>query len=194
MSLEITVYTKNLSDELIPEIQKRLNKFEMECEFHPEFSFKDQSGFLPFKFQLKNPPFDILKNRILLSGFELFVRELDFQEEKRRRNARKGLITKLIGLAIPDKTLVNHEIDQRIKECSNVVSFVWHSVDSFEFRLASLTSAILTELTNGICTYLPGDIWYDTNGLVESTWNEIRKYESELLKESDLKFHVFETW
>ncbi len=194
MSLEIIVYTKNLSDDLIAEIQKRLNKFEMECEIHPDFSFTDQSGFLPFKFQLENPPFEILRNRILLSGFELFVRKLDFQEEKRRRNDRKGLITKLIGIAIPDKTLVNNEIDQRIKECNNVVSFVWHSVDSFEMRLASLTSAIVTELTNGICTYLPGDIWYDTNGIVENTWNEIRKYETELLKESNLKFHDFEKW
>ena len=69
MSLDITVYTRQLSDDLIPKIQRRLNDFEMTCEIHPEFSFAGQTGFLPFKFQLTNPPFEILRNKALTSGF-----------------------------------------------------------------------------------------------------------------------------
>jgi hypothetical protein len=56
-----------------------LNKFEMTCEIYPGFSFSKHSGFLPFKFRLSNPKLDILKNKDLVSGFELYVE--DFEPE-----------------------------------------------------------------------------------------------------------------
>jgi hypothetical protein len=190
MSLDISVYTKQLSDQLIPKMQARLNDFEMACEIHPEFSFTDQNGFLPFKFRLTSPPFDILRNKILTCGFELFINKFDLAEEKSKRKQR--LFNRLLQRATT-QPLVTNEIDDRLIDCKYDVSFVWHSVDSFEFRFASLTSAILTELTNGVCTY-SHDIWYRNENLVENAWREIKEYESSLLKEKDLKFHEFEKW
>ena len=93
-----------------------------------------------------------------------------------------------------EKPLVNSDIDARLINCKKAVSFVYHLVDSFEFRFASLTSAILTELTDGVCTYSADNIWYNNAGFVERTWSEIREYENTLLKERDLKFHEFEKW
>ncbi len=54
MSLGFKVFCNNLSDDLIPEIKKRLNEFEMDVDIHPNFSFATQTRFLPFKFQLTN--------------------------------------------------------------------------------------------------------------------------------------------
>ena len=191
MSLDITVYAKQLSNDLIPKIQARLNDFEMTCEIHPEFSFIDQNGFLPFKFRLANPPFDILRNKILTSGFELFIDNFALAEAKSKRKA--GLLNRLLQKKPTALPLVTDEIDGRLKDCKYAISFVWHAVDSFELRLASLTSAILTELTNGVCTY-SHDILYINENLVENAWKEIKEYETSLLKENDLKFHEFEKW
>lgn len=43
MSLDINVYIKTLSDDLVPKIIKRLNDYEMVVEVHPDFSFHDQT-------------------------------------------------------------------------------------------------------------------------------------------------------
>jgi hypothetical protein len=194
MSLDITVYTRHLGDDLIPKIQKRLNDFEMTCEIHPQFSFNNQTGFLPFKFQLTNPPFAKLREKTLMSGFELYVDNFDFEEEKRKVQPKPSFMDKLKGKKLSDRPLVDDEIDKRLKDCNKVLSFVWHATDSFELRFASLASAILTELTNGVCSYPADNIWYDNEGFVEKTWNEIKEYETTHLKEKDLVFHEFEKW
>lgn len=194
MSLDLQVYTKRVSDDLIPKIVSRLNEYEMICEVAPSFSFEDQSGFLPFKFQLTNPPFDILKGKVLTSGFELFIEDFDLEEEKEKAKPKQRLMDKLFGKKQPGKHLFNSDIDNRIKDCKKLLTFVWHVGDSFELRFASLTSAIITELTNGVCCYPADDIWYDNENFVESTWKDIKDYETKHLKERDLKYHEFEKW
>jgi hypothetical protein len=194
MSLDITVYTRDISDDLIPKIQRRLNDFEMICEMYPEFSFKEQTGFLSFKFQLTNPPFEILRDKVLTSGFELYIDDFDLENEKARSRSKLGLFQKFLGGKIAEKPLVSDSVDKRLKDCTKMVSFVWHVADSFEVRFASLTSAILTELTNGVCTYSADNIWYDNESFVEKTWIEIKEYETTLLKEKDLKFREFDRW
>ena len=193
MSLDLQVYTNKISDDLIPKIVSRLNTFEMICEVHPDFSFDNQTGYLPFKFQLTNPPFSILKGKTLTSGFELYIDDFDIEKEKQKLKPKQGFIDKLLGKK-QDKPFVSLEIDNRIKNFKKVVSFVWHVGDSFELRFASLTSAILTEFTNGVCCYPADGIWYDNENFVEKTWQEIKEYETTLLKERDLKFHEFENW
>ncbi len=115
MSLDIAVYTRHLSDDLIPKIQKRLNDFEMTCEIHPKFSFSDQTGFLPFKFQLTNPPFEKLRDKVLMSGFELYIDDFDFEQEKKKIQPKPSFMDKLTGKKIADRPLVNDEVDQRLK-------------------------------------------------------------------------------
>jgi hypothetical protein len=88
---------------------------------------------------------------------------------------------------------VNELIDAKLKPCNKVVYFVWHVGESFQLRFASLASAILTELTDGVCTYPADDIWYDNKNLVQTTWQEIKEYEMSL-EESDLEFDEFESW
>jgi hypothetical protein len=194
MSLEITVYTKQLSDDYIPKIIKRLNDFEMICETHPSFSFNDQTGFLPFKYRLTNPPFPILKDKELITGFELYISDFDLEQEKQKAKPKQNFIDKLLGKKQPDQPLFTTDIDNRLKDCKKAISFVWHVADSFELRFASLTSAILTELTDGVCTYPADDIWYENENFTEKTWQEIKEYETTLLKERDLNFHEFKGW
>jgi hypothetical protein len=194
MSLDITVFSRQLGDDLIPKIQRRLNDFEMICEIYPNFSFNEHAGFLPFKFKLTNPPFEVLRDKWLTCGFELYIDDFDFEAEKRKVQTKRSFMDKLTGKKYPERPLENESIDLRLKDCKKSVMFVWHVADSFELRFASLTSAILTELTDGVCTYSSDNIWYDNKGFVEKTWSEIKEYENTLLKERDLKFHEFEKW
>jgi hypothetical protein len=194
MSLELTVYTKELSDNLIPKIEKRLNDFEMDCQIHPDFSFADHSGFLPFKFRLKNPPFEVLKDKYLMSGMEVYIDDFDFEKELNESQPKLTFIQKITGKKNPIQPFVNPDIDNKLKDCRKSITFVWHVADSFELRFASLTSAILSEMTNGVCTYHADDIWYDNDGFVIQTWADIKDYETNVLKEKDLKFHEFEKW
>ena len=97
MSLDLNVYCKVLSDDLIPKIKNRLNDYEMEVDFHPDFSFKDQTAFLPFKFRLTNPHLDILKDKELKSGFKLYINEFNLQSEKENLKPKQGFFDKLLG-------------------------------------------------------------------------------------------------
>ena len=194
MSLEITVYANQLSDDYIPRIIARLNDFEMVCEVHPDFSFSGQTGFVPFKYRLTNPPFEILRDKELMTGFEMYINDFDYERERTELKPTRSFIGRLLGKKQADQPLFDSEIDKRVKDCKKAISFVWHVADSFELRFASLTSAILTELTDGVCTYPADNIWYENENLVEKTWQEINHFETTLLKERDLKFHAFEGW
>ncbi len=194
MSLDIRVYTKQLSNDLIPKIIKRLNDFEMVCEVHPTFSFNDQEGFLPFKFRLTNPLFDNLRDKELISGFELFIEDFDFEREKQNSQPKKSFWDKLLGKKQVDQPLISPDIDKRLKDCKKMLVFVWHAGNSFELRFAQMTSAILTELTDGVCTYPADDIWYDTKDLAEKSFPEIKDYELTLLKDEELELFEFKGW
>lgn len=193
MSLDLQVYTKQLSDNLIPQIIKRLNEYDMVVEIHPDFSFSNQTGFLPFKFQLTNPNFEILKGKELISGFELYIEDFDLNAQKEILKPKQSFLDRLLGKKQTDVSFASPQIESRLKDCKKVVTFVWHAGDSFELRFASLTSAILTEITNGVCCYPADDIWYDTENIVDNAYKEFKQYE-ESIREQDLNFHEFDGW
>ena len=193
MSLDLQVFTKSLSDDLVPKIVKRLNDFDMVAEVHPDFFFSNQSGFLPFKFSFKTTPFESLKGKELMSGFEMFIDDFSLQVRKDELNPKKGLLGKLFTKKEPEVLFAPAEIEERLKDCTKEVSFVWRSSDSFENRFATLTSAILTELTGGVCCYPADDIWYDNSNIVQNAFDEAVQYEQSLAEEK-LRYHEFDGW
>ena len=194
MSLAFKVYCKKVSEDMIPRIMKRLNEFDMVVSVHPDFKFDadEDSGFLPFKFQFTNPHFDILKNKELMSGFELYIDEFDLAKEKENLKPKLSFFDKLLGKKQEEVQYSTPEIESRLKDFKTVISFVWNTGNSFEFRFASLTSAILTELTQGVCSY-EDEEWYDNKDIVENAFKEISEYEQSLT-ESELDFIEFKEW
>ncbi len=179
---------------MIPKIMKRLNDFDMVVSVHPDFKFdaEEDSGFLPFKFQFTKPYFDILNNKELMSGFEIYIDEFDLQEEKENLKPKLSFFDKLLGKKQQEVQYSTPEIETLIKDFETVVSFVWHANNSFDFRFASLTSAILTELTNGVCSY-EDETWYENKNIVENAFKEVTEYE-QTLTETDLDFMEFQGW
>lgn len=175
-------------------MMKRLNDFDMVVSVHPDFKFdaEEDSGFLPFKFRLKNPPFDILKDKEIKSGFELYIEEFDLQAEKENLKPRLSFLSKLLGKKPQEIPYAPPEIEAKLMECRVVVSFVWHAGDSFELRFAALTSAILSELTNGVRSY-EDETWYENKNIVDNAFKEVIEYE-QTLKEADLDFIEYDEW
>jgi hypothetical protein len=148
-------------------------------EVHPDFKFDEEkdTGFVPFKFRLKSPHLDTLKDKELKSGFELYIDDFDLNEEKENLKPKLSFFDKLRGKKQEEIAFAPPEVEKRLKDCKKAVSFVWHAGDSFELRFASLTSAILTELTNGVCCYPADDIWYDNKNIVNEAFKETTEYE-----------------
>ena len=185
MSLETNVYCKHLKDDFIPQIVKRLNEYEMIVEMQPDFSFSKEDYFWSFKFQLSNPPLDILKGKVLTSGIEVFISDFDLQAVKEQLKSKPSFWDKLLKKQQPEVKFCAPEIEKRLEDCTKVISFVWHAGDCFQFRFAALTSAILTELTDGVCSYPADDIWYENKNIVDETYKEVLLYEKDL-KENDI--------
>ncbi len=193
MSLDLNVYVKQIDDSIIPKWIDRMNQLDMECEIHPDFSFNDHSGFLPFKIRLKNPKNEELKDKEFISGFEFYKDEFDLQKELESLQPKKSFFQKLMNKSNVKVEFANSEIDSKLTDCKLVLTFNWGSHNSLELRMSSLSSAIISELTNGICCYPADDIWYDNETIVEDAHKELLEYESSL-KPTEWRMHEFEGW
>jgi hypothetical protein len=192
MSLDINVFLKDPNDALIPLWLEELNKLGMECEIHPEFSFNDHSGFLPFKIKITSNSNEELMNKEYLTGFEFYMDNFDLEE-----NIEKTEGSSLFGKLLGKKTQVNYfassEIDEKLKHCNKVITFNWGSADTFELRMAMLSSATLARVAGGISCYPADDIWYNPETVVEESISEVAEYEKSL-KPREFKLHEFEGW
>jgi hypothetical protein len=193
MSLDLNVYVDRIDDQIIPKWIERMNEFDMECEIHPDFSFEDHSGFLPFKIKLKNPKNKDIEGRELISGFEFYKEEFNLQTEIEQLQPKKTFLQKLLNKTTEKINFVNPEIDSKLEKCNWVLTFNWGSHNSLELRMSSLSSAIIAEMTNGICNYPADDIWHDNKTIVEDAFKESLEYE-ESLKPNEWKVHEFEGW
>jgi hypothetical protein len=97
MSLELRIYIKEISDNIIPKWIEKMNESGMSCQIHPDFSFSTHSGFLPFKLKLDNPINRQLIGKDLISGFELYIEDFDILEEKEKLKPKKTFLEKLLG-------------------------------------------------------------------------------------------------
>jgi hypothetical protein len=193
MSLEMQTYAAAFDDSLISPWIARMNTLGMRCEIHPEFSFQNHTGFLPFKVILESSKHEPLVGTPLLTGFELYLSGFDLHAAIAAASPEPKLIDKLLGTELPKAHLVNPDVDARLAPCKQVLTFIWSSADSLELRMATISSTVLAELTGGICSYPADGIWYPNSGAVEDAVREAEAYESSL-PPSELKLHKFESW
>lgn len=193
MSLELRIYTEEINDNIIPAWIGKMNEAGMSCQIHPDFSFATQSGFLPFKIKLDNPLNRQLIGKDLLSGFEMYIETFDILKEKEKLKPQKTFLQKLFRAQEQSVYFVDANIDQKLKECNKLIIIIWGSADSLELRIALLSAAIITRLTNGICNYPADGIWYDNYRIIDEAMTEILNYEKSL-KDDDWKVHEFEKW
>lgn len=193
MSLYLNVYVDKIDDQIIPKWIERMNQFDIECEIHPDFSFDDHSGFLPFKIKLINPINKDLEGRELIAGFEFYKDEFNLQNELGQIRPKKTFLQKILNNKTEAIDFVNPEIGAKLENCNWVLTFNWGIHNSLELRMSSLSAAIISELTNGICCYPADDIWYDNKTIVEDAYKKSLEYENSL-RPNEWKVHEFGGW
>jgi hypothetical protein len=191
MSMSYEVFLNDIDDSKIQEWISELNKLGMDCEVHPEFSFKTQQGFLPFKIKINENSHEALMNKEYLTGFEYYIDRFDVEENMKYKE--QSFFQKL--LRKPKQKLPFHskEIDQILKDKKYVVLFNFGIADTFELRMASLASATLTKIADGVCCYSDDDLWYDNGTIIENALKDVAEYEK-TLKEREFRLHEFEEW
>ena len=165
----------------------------MPCEIHPDFSFADQRGFLPFKLRLTSPAHEEWADESYLTGFEFYMEDFDLAAEIDKRTEKPSGLKRFFGAKPIPVNFVSAEIDARLAGCTKVLIFVWGSADTFEMRMATVSSAALADITGGVCAMPDYDEWYENDGLVQKMANEATDYEASL-RTRELRVTEFDTW
>ena len=191
MSMDYNVYLNELDDENIPAWIAEMNKLGMVCEIHPAFSFKTQKGFLPFKIKVTDNSHDDLLNVEYLTGFEYYSDTFNLEESIKPK--KQSFFDKLLKRPKKKNYLYSKSIDEKLKACKYVITFNFGVADTFELRMASLASATLSKITNGVCCYPSEGIWYDNETIIENALKDVTAHEK-TLKPRDFRLHKFEVW
>lgn len=191
--LEMSIYVPSINDEVIKKWQNRFRDANMTVEIHPDFSFTDHTGFLPFKVIIETTPDNPCYNKVLLTGFELVTDDFNLEVVKSGLKPQKTFFQSLFKGKEMESFYVNKEIDNILKTCKKQIMISWGVQDSLEFRMALLSTAILTELMDGICYDLQDGTWLEHEGIFEKFRDEITAYESSI-KPQKWSLHEFDAW
>lgn len=157
MSTDLNVYVPALDRELLPKLKRRLIDFGMECEFHPDFAFDQEtdSGFLPIKMRVSSSDAQHYPDFEILTGIEIFIDDYDYGEELAQmassagdEHHHSGGLQQ--GALAPCPYVVSKEIDEVLKGCRKLAAIVIQSSPVCGFRTGLYFAAILAELTSGI--------------------------------------------
>ena len=192
MSLEMLTFVPAVDDARVPAWLKRLGELGMDCEIHPDFSFASQTGFLPFKLRLHDSGHPELNDVDFLSGFEFCMTDFSLEDELRAR-AKESVQARGLFRRRQAEPFASPEIDEQLRSCRKRLEFVWGVGDLFELRMATVSSAVLAEITGGLSCYPADGLWYERTTAAEKAVSEARAYEDGL-KPENLKVHRFEKW
>lgn len=175
MSIDLNIYTKNLSANLLPPIIQRFKEFDMDIEFHPTFCFNEwDDGFLPIKLKVFNseiPAYDNFEGDIL-TGFDVcYLRNYNYEKElselKAINQSKPYLFARLLGkpkeVTTPGNFIANATLDEKLKACTKEIIVSWKSTNVSELRVARFFAAFLTELTDGVIYDPQEGGYYDAN-------------------------------
>ena len=205
--MDLNIYTKDISFNLIPKIKERFKDFKMDVEFHPNFKFdeKNDIGFLPIKLNVEtghSKKYDKIDFEIL-TGFEIFFNDYDYVEElnenKKYENLpeKKSFFSKLFGKKKAEISenyyIANEELDKLLKSCNKNILINFKTHNKSELRISLLFSAFLAELTNGVVFDPQNGRYLNGTEAIETFIFEIEDYENSIT-ENEFIVNKFENW
>ena len=192
MSLEYRVFVQTVDDTIVPRWLEALNALNMCCEIHPEFSFTDQAGLLPFKLNIQSGTRPELLNQDFVSGFEFDMEGFDIDAQIATLS-EPGFMDRLLGRNTQRDYFMSAEMDERLRPMKKMMIFNWCFDDIFEYRLARLSSITLSQLCGGLCYSREDECFFDGADAVTTALAEVEQFET-LLKKKAVKTHRFEAW
>jgi len=193
MSLEIQTFVPSVKDSQIPLWLSRMAELGMLCEIYPAFSFVTHSGFVPFKLQIQDSAHPELNGVGFLTGFEYYISDFSLDAALEAKACKPSLLTGEFEEKSQQGVYASQEIDEQLKPCRKCLHFLWGSADLFELRMATVSAAVLAEITGGISFYPADGIWYERTSAAAKAVSEARDYEN-LVTSKDIPVHRFERW
>ena len=205
--MDLNIYTKDISIDLIPRIKKRFKDFKMDIEFHPNFKFdqKKDVGFLPIKLNVDSgfsKQYDKIDFEIL-TGFEIYFNNYDYEEELSENKKyetlpeKKSFFSNLFGKKKTEFSenyfIADEELDKLLKFCDKDIFINFKSHNKSELRVSLLFAAFLAELTNGIIFDPQNGRYLNGQQAIETFILEIEDYENSF-SENEFKVNKFEKW
>lgn len=204
----ISIFTKELTPDLVPKIKSRFGDFQMDIDFHPSFKFDEQvnRGFLPIKLKVHpghSKQYDSIAQDIL-SGFELYFSNYDFHEELKNiqqqvlQTERKSFLSRVFGgnktPAMPSVNFVaDEELDKVLKNCKKVITVNWKSWNKSNLRTSLFFAAFVAELTSGVIYEPYNGRYLGATDALQTFPMEVNEYEQSFTKD-EFTVDTFEGW
>jgi hypothetical protein len=195
MSYEFNLYLKEVDDSIIPKWLELLGEMGAKCEMHPEFSFCDQSGFLPFKVSFSNLSIPGNDGSSFLTGFELDVCDYTSSLVEEQNDVKISLWKKIFrkNNNIEEKDGTNAVIKYKLKNSSRELIFSISSQDVFEFPLALYSAAIISLIKDGVLFDPQEGKYLENKSIIEKVQGEVKEY-FDSLSPQQWNYHKFEQW
>ena len=185
-------YVPAMDHSLVSQWLSEMRKLGIDCDIHPRVSLASHSGFLPFKIRIHDSAHHELNGVEFLTGFEYYIDDFSLEAELKKR-PKTDALGHLSGERHLLQPYATAELDEKLKQCRKRLTFSWGSADLFELRMATVSSAILAEITGGVSSYPADGIWYDRPGAAAEAVLGAQAYENSL-KPKNIKVHRFEKW
>lgn len=205
--MDLNIYTKDISFHLIAKIKQRFKDFKMDVEFHPNFKFdqKNDVGFLPIKLNFEaghSEKQDTIDFEIL-TGFELFFNDYDYEEELNETKKyeilleKKSFFSKLFGKKKAELTdayfIANEALDQQLKCCNTIIHLNFKTHNKSEMRISLFFAAFLAELTNGVVFDPQNGSYLSGKDALEKFIETIADYENSVTA-NEFQVAKFDNW
>jgi hypothetical protein len=154
---EISVFLKEIDEEIWPVVVNGLNNFDMSCRIIKQSSCV-HPNFISFGFSLQENSYFSLSDE-MCSGFFFNIKRFDSKTEP-------------IRCQLSDESL-----DKYLKTANYKLEFKWTPTNVFSIRFAFLSSAILAERFKGIIHYPPQNLWHGYTGSIKNAWKEVQNFE-----------------
>jgi hypothetical protein len=195
MSYDLFVYLKDVNDQVIPPWKHGLRQLGFDCEFHPEFSFKDQSGFLPMKVQFLHPHLTLLRNRYFLTGYEMDVSDYHHQSATSELSMEQSVKQSFWDKVFKKNQSTPDEYPENIAgklEVSNTLLTSYTGSSSMEMIMAWFTLGVLVSMLDGVL-YDPQEGKYYDNHTIILQANKIL-YDLQSTPMDQWHLHEFKEW
>lgn len=210
MGMNMTIYTKELTADVIPKIKERFADFHMEIDFHPRFKFDEQTdtGFLPVKLKVRkghSNQYDNIDHEIM-SGFEIYFSSYDFDEQleelrtiqqKDSKTETKSFLSRILGTGKKKQVEINfvadEELDKLLKHCKKIITVNWKSRNKSELRTSLFFAAFVAELTSGVIYEPYNGRYLIATDALQTFPMEVNEYEQSFTKD-EFTLNAFEGW
>lgn len=197
MSYDLIVYVNEIDNSIIPKWLIQFEKFNLQCEMHPDINLDEHSGFLPFKVKILKSEIPDLLNHDYITGYEMYISDYSYDQHIKEINEMKtnkqSFFDKLFKKEIKTMEVkLPKEFEPQLKQVKNEICFNASFSQTLEIIMAWYSGAILINLLDGIIYDPQTGEYHDKENAIIQARNIFKEFEE--LRFEEWKLTEFEGW